>query len=166
MPSGCVATSPVYWGAPYEGAVPLSAVVSLATQLASLGCYEIALADTIGVGTPRQAREMVEAVAQAVPMEQLAIHFHDTYGQALANVLACLDVGISVVDSAAGGLGGCPHAVGASGNLATEDLLYMLDGLGVRSGVDKDRLLDAVEWLETGLGIRARSSVFAARRPT
>lgn len=151
-------------GCPYEGAVPVNAVISLAAELSSLGCYEISLGDTIGVGTARQAREMVQAVAGAVPMEKLAVHFHDTCGQALANVLACLDAGISVVDSAAGGLGGCPYAVGASGNLATEDLLYLLDGLGVKSGVHMGRLLDAVELLESRLGIRARSRLFASRR--
>lgn len=136
-------------GCPYEGAVPLHSVVSLASELSQLGCYEISLADTIGIGTPRQAREMIQAVAADVPMRQLAIHFHDTRGQALANVLACLDSGISVVDSAVGGLGGCPYAPGASGNLATETLLYMLDGLGVTTGVDGDRLRDAVELLES-----------------
>lgn len=151
-------------GCPYEGAVPLSAVVNVAARLSQLGCYEISLADTIGVGTPRKAQEMVRAVAEAVPVSRLAIHFHDTFGQALANVLACLEAGVGVVDSAVGGLGGCPHATGASGNLATEDLLYMLDGLGVTSGVDMDRLLDAVEFLETGLGIQARSKLYAARR--
>jgi hydroxymethylglutaryl-CoA lyase len=151
-------------GCPYEGAVPLRAVAELAGKLAELGCYEISLGDTIGVGTPRQAQEMVKAVASVVPTDRLAIHYHDTFGQALANVLACLEAGVNVVDSAVGGLGGCPYAAGASGNLATEDLLYMLDGLGVTSGVDMGRLLDAAELLETGLGIRARSRVFAARR--
>lgn len=151
-------------GCPYEGAVSLRAVVDLASRLESLGCYEISLADTIGVGTPRQAREMLRTVAEAVPMDRLAIHLHDTFGQALANVLACLEAGVTVIDGAAGGLGGCPYAVGASGNLATEDLLYMLDGLGVRTGVDLERLLDAVQLLEDELGIRARSRVFAAKR--
>jgi hydroxymethylglutaryl-CoA lyase len=151
-------------GCPYEGAVPLRAVAELAGKLAELGCYEISLGDTIGAGTPHQAREMVRAVASNLPMDRLAIHFHDTFGQALANVLACVEAGVGVVDSAVGGLGGCPYADGASGNLATEDLLYMLDGLGVTSGVDMDRLLDAVELLEARLGIRARSRLYAARR--
>lgn len=151
-------------GCPYQGAVPLRAVVGLASELSSLGCYEISLADTIGVGTPRQAREMVQTVAKAVPIEHLAVHFHDTFGQALANVLACMDAGITVIDSAVGGLGGCPYARGASGNLATEDLLYMLEGLGVRSGVDMERVLNAVHLLEDGFGIHARSRLFAARR--
>lgn len=151
-------------GCPYEGLVPLRTVVDLAAQLSALGCYEVSLGDTIGVGTPGKAQEMVRAVAGTVPIGQLAIHFHDTFGQALANVLACLEAGVSVVDSAAGGLGGCPYAAGTSGNLATEDLLYMLDGLGVKTGVDMDRLLDVVELIETDLQIRARSKVFAARR--
>jgi hydroxymethylglutaryl-CoA lyase len=151
-------------GCPYEGEVPLRAVVDLAARLAELGCYEISLGDTIGVGTPHKAREMVQAVSGAVPMNRLAIHFHDTFGQALANVLACLEAGVRVVDSAAGGLGGCPYAAGARGNLATEDLLYMLDGLGVTTGVDMGRLLDAVELLENGLGVPARSRLYAARR--
>ncbi len=107
---------------------------------------------------------MLRTVTAEVPMDRLAIHFHDTYGQALANVLACLELGISTIDSAAGGLGGCPYAVGASGNLATEDLLYMLDGLGLNSGVALDPLLDAVEMIESELGISTRSKLFAARR--
>ena len=151
-------------GCPYEGTVPPAAVASLAERLVAMGCYEISLGDTIGVGTPGRARDMVRTVARAVPVDQLAIHFHDTYGQALANVLACLDTGVAVVDSAAGGLGGCPYATGASGNLATEDLLYMLHGLGIETGVDMDRLLDAVEMIESQLGIRARSKLYAAER--
>lgn len=150
-------------GCPYEGSVSPAAVARVAEQLSLLGCYEISLGDTIGTGTAQLAQDMVRAVVQAVPTERLAVHFHDTYGQALANVLACLDVGVSVVDSAAGGLGGCPYADGASGNLATEDILYMLDGLGVRSGVDMDALLDAVAYIATDLGIPVRSKLFAAR---
>jgi hydroxymethylglutaryl-CoA lyase len=151
-------------GCPYEGAVPLAAVAALAGKLAALGCYEISLGDTIGIGTPWQARDMLRTVTAEVPIDRLAIHFHDTYGQALANVLACLELGISTIDSAAGGLGGCPYAAGASGNLATEDLLYMLDGLGLNSGVALDPLLDAVEMIESELGISTRSKLFAARR--
>ncbi|MDG2535895.1 hydroxymethylglutaryl-CoA lyase [Sphingomonas sp. HITSZ_GF] len=150
-------------GCPYEGAVPVAAVVRVAERLQALGCYEISLGDTIGVGTPQQAQDMVRAVAQVVPVERLALHFHDTYGQALANVLACLETGVSVVDSAAGGLGGCPYAAGASGNLATEDLLYMLEGLGVETGVSMARLLDAVALIAGELEIAPRSKVFAAR---
>lgn len=151
-------------GCPYEGAVAPAAVATLAEQLTRLGCDEISLGDTIGVGTPQQARAMVRAVAAEVPVERLALHFHDTCGQALANVLACLDLGVVTIDSAAGGLGGCPYAAGSSGNLATEDLLYMLDGMGLHSGVDLERLLDAVAVIEHDLGIPARSKLFAKRR--
>ncbi|KKC23750.1 hydroxymethylglutaryl-CoA lyase [Sphingomonas sp. SRS2] len=151
-------------GCPYEGDVAATTVAGIAGRLASLGCDEISLGDTIGIGTAQQAQDMVRAVVQTVPMARLAVHFHDTCGQALANVLACLEAGIAVIDSAAGGLGGCPYANGASGNLATEDLLYMLDGLGIASSVDIEALLDAVELIETSLGIAARSKLFAARR--
>ncbi|WBO21338.1 hydroxymethylglutaryl-CoA lyase [Sphingomonas abietis] len=151
-------------GCPYEGEVALASVVSVAERLIELGCYEISLGDTIGVGTPGKARAMVECVSGSIPTKNLAIHFHDTYGQALANVLACLETGIAVVDSAAGGLGGCPYAAGASGNLATEDLLYMLDGLGIATGVDLERLLDAVTYIADDLRIAPRSKLFAARR--
>lgn len=150
-------------GCPYEGAVPLGAVTRVAGRLAELGCYEISLGDTIGVGTPQQAQDMVRAVAEIVSVDRLALHFHDTYGQALANVLACLETGVSVIDSAAGGLGGCPYARGASGNLATEDLLYMLAGLGVETGVSLDGVLDAASLIARDLEIAPRSNVFAAR---
>jgi hydroxymethylglutaryl-CoA lyase len=152
-------------GCPYEGAIDTAAIVAVAARLAGIGCYEISLADTIGVGTPGKARAMVGAVAGSVPIERLAVHFHDTYGQALANVLACLDIGITVVDSAAGGLGGCPYAKGASGNLATEELVYMLDGMGVTTGVDLQRLLDVVELIAVRFGLEPRSKLFAALRP-
>jgi hydroxymethylglutaryl-CoA lyase len=151
-------------GCPYEGRVPAAAVARVAEKLLSLGCDEISLGDTIGVGTAQMAQDMVRTVAEAVPVDRVAVHFHDTYGQALTNVLACLDIGVAAVDSAAGGLGGCPYAPGASGNLATEDLLYMLDGLGLETGVDMDRLLDAVDFIVTGLGIAVRSKVHTARR--
>lgn len=130
-------------GCPYEGRVAVSAVVSVATALAVMGCEEISLGDTIGVGTPDAARAMTVAVASEIGIQRTAVHFHDTYGQALANVLACLDLGVSVVDSSVAGLGGCPYAPGASGNLATEDLVYMLDGLGVETGVDLDKVAAA-----------------------
>jgi isopropylmalate/homocitrate/citramalate synthase len=123
-------------GCPYEGEIAPAAVAEAAERLADLGCAEISLGDTIGVGTPVRARAMVEAVAGRVPIERLAVHFHDTYGQALANILACLELGIATVDSSVAGLGGCPYAKGASGNVASEDVLYMLDGLGVATGVD------------------------------
>jgi hydroxymethylglutaryl-CoA lyase len=151
-------------GCPYEGSVCAAAVARVAARLSSLGCYEISLGDTIGIGTAQLAQDMVRTVAKEVPVDRLAVHFHDTYGQALTNVLACLDIGVSVIDSAAGGLGGCAFAEGASGNVATEDLLYMLDGLGVETGVAMDRLLDAVDLIATGLGMTVRSKVHAAKR--
>lgn len=151
-------------GCPYEGRVAPAAVARVAERLSALGCYEISLGDTIGIGTAQQAQDMVRTVAAVVPVERLAVHFHDTYGQALANVLACLESGVSVVDSAAGGLGGCPYAEGASGNVATEELLYMLNGLGLEASVSMDRLLDAVSFIVTGLGITVRSKLYAAQR--
>ena len=108
-----------------------------------MGCYEISLGDTIGVGTPRKAQGMVNAVAREMSVQKLAVHFHDTYGQALANILACLDSGIEVVDSSVAGLGGCPYAKGASGNVATEDVVYMLDGMGISTGIDLEKLAAA-----------------------
>jgi len=130
-------------GCPYDGVVPPSAVASVAAELAAMGCYEVSLGDTIGVGTPLKARAMLAAVAERVPVGRLALHFHDTYGQALANILACLELGVGVVDSAVSGLGGCPYAAGASGNVATEDLVYMLEGMRIRTGVDLPKLLEA-----------------------
>ena len=123
-------------GCPYEGDIEPAAVAAVAKHLAELGCYEISLGDTVGVGTPRRAQTMVNAVADVIPTAQIAVHFHDTYGQALANVLASLELGIAVVDSSVAGLGGCPYAPGAAGNVATEDVLYMLDGMGIKTGVD------------------------------
>jgi len=151
-------------GCPYEGEVTATAVAKVAESLLSLGCYEISLGDTIGVGTAQRAQDLVRTVAKSVPIGRLAVHFHDTYGQALSNVLACLEAGVSVIDSAAGGLGGCPYAKGASGNLATEDLVYMLDGLGIETGVAMEPLLDAVAFVDKDLGIPVRSKLFAARR--
>lgn len=140
-------------GCPYENNVPLRATVDLAERLAEMGCYEIALSDTIGVGWPQQASEMVRAVAGSVPIANLAVHFHDTSGRALANVLACLEVGVTVVDSAIGGLGGCPYAPGAKGNLSTERLLAMLNGLGIETGVDPDKLMKLSCLLQTIIAI-------------
>ncbi len=144
-------------GCPYEGDVPVAQVVKAARALSDMGCYEISLGDTIGVGTPRAARVMAAAVADAIGIERVAVHFHDTFGQALANILACLDDGVACVDSAVAGLGGCPYAKGASGNVATEDLVYMLNGLGVSTGVDLDRLARA-GWAITDLLGKAPSS--------
>lgn len=144
-------------GCPYQGEVPLADVVRVAMRLHAMGCSEISLGDTIGVGTPAKARDMLHAVAAEVPMAALAVHFHDTRGQALANILACLEEGVRVVDSAVGGTGGCPYARGASGNVASEDVVYMLEGMGMRTGVDLDALVDAGRWLATLLG-RANGS--------
>jgi hydroxymethylglutaryl-CoA lyase len=130
-------------GCPYEGAVAPEQVARVAERLAKLGVDEISLGDTIGVGTPRKARAMVKAVANVVPIERLALHFHDTYGQALANLLVCLDTGVATIDSSVAGLGGCPYAPGASGNVATEDVVYMLNGLDIFTGVDLAKLVDA-----------------------
>ena len=139
-------------GCPYQGDVPLADVVRVAAGLHAMGCYEISLGDTIGVGTPAKARAMLQAVATEVPMPALAVHFHDTYGQALANVLACLEDGVAVVDAAVSGAGGCPYAKGASGNVASEDVVYLLHGLGVRTGVDLDALAEVGRWLAGLLG--------------
>ncbi len=139
-------------GCPYEGDVPVSQVTDVAEQLHDLGCYEISLGDTIGVGTPGKARELVHAVGTIVPIERIAVHFHDTYGQALANIYASLEAGVRVVDASVAGLGGCPYAKGASGNVATEDLVYMLNGLGILTGVDLDRLIDVAVWISAELG--------------
>ena len=134
-------------GCPYQGEVPLADVVAAARKLHEMGCYEISLGDTIGVGTPGQARQMLQAVAAEVPMSALAVHFHDTRGQALANILACVEAGARIVDASVAGLGGCPYARGASGNVATEDVVYMLDGLGLSTGVDLQALAAMGRWI-------------------
>ena len=139
-------------GCPYQGEVPLADVVRVANALHAMGCYEISLGDTIGVGTPAKARAMLRAVAAEVPMPALAVHFHDTWGQALANLLACLEEGVAVVDAAVSGAGGCPYAKGATGNVATEDVAYMLHGMGIDTGVDLARLADTGRWLAALLG--------------
>ena len=139
-------------GCPYQGEVPLADVVRVARSLHAMGCYEVSLGDTIGVGTPAKARAMLKAVAAEVPMPALAIHVHDTWGQALANVLACLEEGVAVVDSAVSGAGGCPYAKGASGNVASEDVVYMLHGLGIRTGIDLPLLAETGRWLAGLLG--------------
>ena len=150
-------------GCPYQGEVPLADVVRVARELHAMGCYEISLGDTIGVGTPARARAMLRAVAEAVPMPALAVHFHDTYGQALANILACLEEGVAVVDSAVSGTGGCPYARGASGNVASEDVAYMLHGMGIATGIDLDALSDTGRWLAALLGRETGSKVTRAR---
>ena len=151
-------------GCPYEGDIALSAVASVAARLLELGCYEIYLGDTIGVGTPGKAQAMVDAVALMVPRERLAVHFHDSYGQALANILAVLERGISVIDSSVAGLGGCPYAAGATGNVASEDLLYMLNGLGIETGVDLNALIEAGNFISDALGRPSGSRVARARK--
>ncbi len=130
-------------GCPYEGAIKPEAVARVANHHADIGCYEISLGDTIGLGTPVKAQAMRKAAAAEVPMDRLAVHFHDTYGQALANIHACLELGVAVVDSSTSGLGGCPYAKGATGNVATEDVLFMLTGMGIDTGVDMTKLLAA-----------------------
>lgn len=139
-------------GCPYQGEVPVSEVARVSKALLDLGCYEISLGDTIGVGTAGKARALIEQVSKAVPLENLAVHFHDTYGQALANIHACLEAGVAVVDASVAGLGGCPYAKGASGNVATEDVVYLLNGLGIDSGVDLKALAATGDWISKTLG--------------
>ena len=149
-------------GCPYQGQVPLTDVVRVAKTLYDMGCYEVSLGDTIGVGTPWQARAMLEAVAAEVPMEHLALHFHNTYGQALANITACLPLGVATIDSAVAGLGGCPYAKGASGNIATEDVVYMLHGMGIETGVNLQKLIAAGDAICQHLSHGPRSQVALA----
>ena len=152
-------------GCPYQGAVPLADVVRVARRLHDLGCWQVSLGDTIGVGTPHQARQMLLAVAAEVPMADLAVHFHDTWGQALANVAACIEAGVRVADSAVAGTGGCPYARGASGNVASEDLVYMLHGMGIDTGIDLDALAATGRWLAGRLGRQTGSKVGRALAP-
>ena len=147
---------------PYEGAIAPAAVADVAAKLAQLGCYDVSLGDTIGTGTPARVQAMIEAVAAVVPPERLAVHFHDTYGQALANILAALEQGIAVIDSSVAGLGGCPYAKGASGNVASEDVLYMLTGLAIDTGVDLGRLAAAGRFISQALGREPVSKVARA----
>ena len=149
-------------GCPYDGEVKPGAVVDVAKVLWDLGCYEVSLGDTIGVGTPTKARELLRAVAGHVPMANLAMHFHDTYGQALSNLYAGMEEGARVIDSAAGGLGGCPYAPGATGNVATEDVVYMLQGMGIATGVDMARLVQATNEISKFIGRAPVSRVATA----
>ncbi|MFI4954937.1 MAG: hydroxymethylglutaryl-CoA lyase [Gammaproteobacteria bacterium] len=151
-------------GCPYEGNIPLSQVVNVAQQLVDMGCYEISLGDTIGVGTAIQAQNMVKAVAEYIPINKLAVHFHNTYGQALANIFAVLQLGINIVDSSVSGLGGCPYAKGATGNVATEDVLFMLNGLGIDTGVDLDKLVSVSEFVSKELEREPQAKVTLAMR--
>jgi hydroxymethylglutaryl-CoA lyase len=134
-------------GCPYEGEVKPQRVAEVAQALLEMGCYEISLGDTIGVGTPGKAKAMIEACAKRVPMKQLAGHYHDTYGQALANIYASMEMGVGTFDASVAGLGGCPYAAGASGNVATEDVVYMLHGMGIKTGVDLERLVEIGRWI-------------------
>ena len=149
-------------GCPYQGAVPIADVVSVAKRLHELGCYEISLGDTIGIGTPGNARAMLRAVAGEVPIAALAVHFHDTRGQALANILACLEEGVAVADSSVSGTGGCPYAKGATGNVASEDVVYMLEGMGIATGIDLPALIETGLWLSAQLGRDTSSRVARA----
>ncbi|MEM8937234.1 MAG: hydroxymethylglutaryl-CoA lyase [Pseudomonadota bacterium] len=149
-------------GCPYEGEIPISNVVNVSTTLYELGCYEISLGDTIGVGAPPRTRALFHALAQELPVSALAGHFHDTYGQAIANIYAAMDEGARVFDSSVSGLGGCPYAKGASGNVATEDVVYSLGRSGVETGVDLDGLVDTSWWISEKLDRRPASKVAAA----
>ncbi|XP_063782683.1 hydroxymethylglutaryl-CoA lyase, mitochondrial-like isoform X1 [Pseudophryne corroboree] len=149
-------------GCPYQGKVSPSKVAEVAHQMFSMGCYEISLGDTIGVGTPGSMRDMLTAVMDVIPAKALAVHCHDTYGQALANILVALQMGVQVVDSSIAGLGGCPYAQGASGNVATEDVAYMLEGLGIHTGVDLKKLTEAGAFICKALGRRSNSKVAQA----
>lgn len=149
-------------GCPYEGEIAPQKVAEVAKKLLDMGCYEISLGDTIGVGTPVKTQRMLEEVLKHVPVEKLAVHFHDTYGQALANILQALQMGISVVDSAVAGLGGCPYAKGASGNVASEDVVYMLNGMGIDCGVDLTKLANCGSKIMNALGRQGQSKVATA----
>jgi hydroxymethylglutaryl-CoA lyase len=152
------------FGCPYEGRIPISAVTDLAGRLTELGCYEVSVADTIGVATPRDAGMVARAVASEIGQSRVALHFHDTRGQALANIYAGLEAGIMSFDSAVAGLGGCPFAAGATGNVATEDVVYMLHGMGLSAGVDLSALIEAGEFASHHLGRRTESRVARAER--
>jgi hydroxymethylglutaryl-CoA lyase len=151
-------------GCPYDGDIAAEKVAEVAEKLYKMGCYEISLGDTIGVGTPASVQKMLQAVSAKVPVDKLAVHFHDTYGQALTNIYAALAMGVKVVDSAIAGLGGCPYAKGASGNVATEDVLYMLNGLGIKTTIDFDKLLAAGWFISDKLGKAPLSKVSIAYR--
>ncbi|HWG21204.1 MAG TPA: hydroxymethylglutaryl-CoA lyase [Terracidiphilus sp.] len=153
-------------GCPYEGAVDPARVADVSAKLFDAGCYEISLGDTIGVGTPNRTRAMISVVAERVPVERLAGHFHDTFGQALANIYAAMEAGVRVFDASVSGLGGCPYAPGAAGNVATEDLVYLLDGMAMETGVNMDRLIAAGAYICGKLGRETQSRVAKARNQT
>ena len=153
-------------GCPYDGDISAAKVADVSNTLFQMGCYEISLGDTIGTGTPLKTRLLIDAVRQSVPVQHLAAHFHNTYGQALANLLAAIEEGIQVIDSSVAGLGGCPYAPGASGNVATEDVIYMLEGMGIKTNINMDELLKAATFICTQLGIESRSNVGLALTST
>lgn len=150
-------------GCPYEGEVPVSRVVEIAEWMLEHGAHDISLGDTIGVGTAYKARSLIKAVKTVVPVDRIGLHFHDTYGQALANILSCLEEDISIIDASVGGLGGCPYAKGASGNVASEDVVYMLEGLGINTGIDLDSLIRTGQWIGSVLERANGSKVGRAR---
>ena len=154
-------------GCPYQGEVPVSSVVDVAKRFAQMGCDEIDVADTIGVGTPQRTRQVMEAVANVIDISKISGHFHDTYGQSLANILAAMEVGVSIFHTSVSGLGGCPYAKGASGNVATEDVLFMLRGMGIDTGIDFDRVVDIGQWIAGHLhrpgGSRAGNAIAASK---
>ncbi|XP_033638157.1 hydroxymethylglutaryl-CoA lyase, mitochondrial-like [Asterias rubens] len=149
-------------GCPYEGKVQPTAVAQLAKKLYDMGCYEVSLGDTIGVGTPGEMKKLLEVVTMEIPVKCIAVHCHDTYGQALANIYAALQAGVSVIDSSVAGLGGCPYAKGASGNVATEDVVYMLNGLGIKTGVDLTKVIEVGRFICNALGRKTSSRVAMA----
>lgn len=150
-------------GCPYSGAVNAQTVASIAKELLAMGCYEISLGDTIGVGTAGQIKHLIETLARDISIEKIAAHMHDTYGQALANIYAALEMGVSVIDSSVAGLGGCPYAAGATGNVATEDVVYLLNGLGIQHGVDLDKLIYAGNTISAALNKPSNSKVAKAK---
>ena len=149
-------------GCPYQGDVAPQAAADVAWALFEMGCYEVSLGDTIGVGTPTATRAMIETVAKRVPLKKLAGHFHDTYGMAIANIYAALDMGIAVFDASVAGLGGCPYAAGAAGNVATEDVVWLAQGLGITTGIDLDKLVDTGAWISAQLGREPNSKAARA----
>jgi hydroxymethylglutaryl-CoA lyase len=149
-------------GCPYEGAVAPEAVARIAAELHTMGCYQVSLGDTVGVGTPKKAQALIDLTLQNIPVDQLAMHFHDTYGQALANIYASMACGVHVFDSSIAGLGGCPYAPGASGNVATEDVLYMMNGMDIETGVNLEKLIKAGKFINNSIGRRTRSRVSLA----
>lgn len=149
-------------GCPYEGRVSPEAVRQVSVALMEMGCYELSLGDTIGTGTPGSVALMLNAVMRDIPVERLAVHFHDTYSQALSNILLAMQMGVTTVDSSVAGLGGCPYAKGATGNVATEDLVYMLHGMGIETGVNLDQLIEVGNWISYVLGRESRSNVALA----